>query len=513
MTTSRGGFDEFRQIQAQTDRDVANGLYSVTTQQRILAQAIQAAGLTGASQEMLQPPEKDMSTTTFTPQGRIAPSAEATRATFTRNPKFADINDTQLLEAYMNARITLPEFDNEIVRRGYSSDEKNFMRSGSLLAKDGSRATAATPRVQQSFVYRYPGTVGGQVPEGRQLINGIGVDNTDPVGIGGNYTGSSSGQFQDPFLANDGQGGPLNEGGGGQIGVRQDIKIPDITVIDIEDAFKNKIGVAGTREGAIAELRKIGVENPKLIVDQWVSDLSGGDPFEQAQITGADDRLIGQAAFPRPGFDKWGNPIPTVEPHYVDDPSNPGALIPEPGGPFSREQLYSRQDPSVQRRRLQFGAFGSNLSPTASRTADSITNQFLAQRPLLNFGRDQLSQADAFSGFLADMPTQASLGQARSDFVRAGPGSDFFKQAFADKQGKFNSEAIFLASIQPALAGLTPGIRDNMSRILLDKFRNKRAEQPELYQTPEQNFALLSRFQGFPDPPAAPQTDLFQEFK
>ncbi len=184
----------------------------------------------------------------------------------------------------------------------------------------------------------------------------------------------------------------------------------------------------------------------------------------------------------------------------------PPETITQPGfteGPefLPREELFVDQSRRDQLDRLQSNAFGDFLAPTGRRAANRLTNRFLSQEPLLDFGleRGQRPQSQVFQEFLQNRPTQQTLQSGREQISGFGADSPLFEEfAFGAANNRRTNPAgdIFGTSIQPFLASLAPGLRGNLESILTNRFNTRRVRQPEQFQTQDQLFRLFNEFQG-----------------
>lgn len=201
---------------------------------------------------------------------------------------------------------------------------------------------------------------------------------------------------------------------------------------------------------------------------------------------------------------------PSVDAAATGDPLGLKIAEPEPFGPspigpppLSSEEnqlqgfLLAGQSPEDVFRRITQERFGSSAGGGfVQRALRNPFERFLGTNPITSFGNlNELGQQ--FGDFLGGpAPTQAGLSeQLRSILAGAGASdqsSAIFEGAFTapGAETAFGQFApAFRASIQPTLQGVNPRLRGNVQQILENRFRNRLASDPGLFENAQNVFA------------------------
>jgi len=188
-----------------------------------------------------------------------------------------------------------------------------------------------------------------------------------------------------------------------------------------------------------------------------------------------------------------------------------GVVPADPGS--ARRALFDALPPGDIFRRAQQAQFPTLTGGFAANRVFPRQQQAFQQfAPILGFGADPSQTPNeallnAFQSFIGGAPpTGAGLGATLSNILStAAPEAITGGFTRPGAETPFGTiQPAFQAATAPFLQGLSPFIRGGTGEVLERQFRNRVAQSPELFQTPQQVFDAFRRFipdfEGFNQP-------------
>jgi len=305
--------------------------------------------------------------------------------------QFAGVDDGRLLEAFLVGSISQSDFDNEIGRRGYDSNEQGRFRAGNMLPKDGS-APAPSAEIARTGQVVDAAAEARAAEQRRKAEEDRLRGQQDPLILGGSGAGAAFGETTSQAQ--------------GQAQVGGTVPTEAEIIADIVNRWN-----AG----------EFGI-NTNLVVDAIARDLNLSRSDAAAKFEQVNTLFI-----------------------------NPGGL--RGGSPLTRGQIQQSQTDEEKLRRLRSTEFG-NLTPTGNRAATAILGQFFAQQPITNVGRE-VPIGTAFSEFRSGRPDAASLTQGLQNIQTGGAKNPFFLNRFeGDPEAAFGASIQpSLVGVNPSIRG------------------------------------------------------------
>ncbi|MFQ6027857.1 MAG: hypothetical protein ACE5Q6_10235, partial [Dehalococcoidia bacterium] len=186
-------------------------------------------------------------------------------------------------------------------------------------------------------------------------------------------------------------------------------------------------------------------------------------------------------------------PSPAPAPAPTPDQGDTGSFFGGTTGPDTRADIYATQLGDELRRRLIANAFGTDLTPLGSRTAQYVLNKFIGQDPLIEFADPSRTLGQRFQAFAGGQrPTQQALSESLEGLLElAGTNAKAFQEFVPD----FRTAA--RTGLQPTLMGINPRLAQGYESRLLGNLQTQMAQMPEQFQNASAAnlAALLSEYQ------------------
>lgn len=265
---------------------------------------------------------------------------------------------------------------------------------------------------------------------------------------------------------------------------RGDAQVGEFTLEDIRDAL---LDGSLPEARALEMLQSRGIGDPAAVIRQFL----GTGPVVITGMTPGPNR-VGFIQPPGSAVGGGQGPPPPSD-GAITQPSQVPVTTPKfvASNPF-RDFLLGEQEGGDVARRLR-AVLGTGLTPLGERGAASFVSRFGALAPLSNFGLEAQRPEEAFQSFLGSPPTQESLRASRQGIIAGGADAPGFRSSVLGE----DALTAFKASLQPALAGITPRARGRLESSLVDDFQTRLAQTPDLFQNRQQLFDLFSEFTGF----------------